>query len=154
LANIALGMLQQLGLSFENATTVLIVKVPQLARFAQNQSARLPLPRSGLLIRRTRQEASRWRGDQDLWYSGSSLRFIDPKDCTMILPSSPTPTNMSKGLRWRRLARRFRMYQRLDATEHFPADQALTQTHGVRGEVAVGEHHHKQLADSIFPHLE
>src|SRR5580658_4732029 len=44
------------------------------------------------------------------------------------------------------------MRQRVDAIKYFPADQALAQTHRVRGEVSIGEHHHKQLANSVFPH--
>jgi hypothetical protein len=60
---------------------------------------------------------------------------------------SPIPTSSSQGMQWRRLARHLRMRQRVDAIKHFPADQALAQAHGVRGEVSIGEHHHKQLAN-------
>jgi len=44
------------------------------------------------------------------------------------------------------------MCQRVDAIKHFPADHALTEAHGIVGEVSVGEDHNEQLANPVFPH--
>ena len=56
----------------------------------------------------------------------------------------PTPPGGSQRLFQRRLALRFRMYQRLDATKNFTAHQALAETHGVRREVSIGADRYEQ----------